>query len=50
MNNNWQHNLQVIARGGGSIQARSHEDCPICNENKDEDEDEEIEYSNEWQK
>ena len=41
---NWQRNLEVIARGGGSDQARAARECcrggncPVCNP-KSEDED-----------
>jgi hypothetical protein len=36
---NWQRNIEVIARGGGSPQARSHGhggDCRICNPDPNE--------------
>ena len=32
---NYFHNQQVIAKGGGSLQARgNHDDCPICNDDE----------------
>jgi hypothetical protein len=35
-NNRWHDNLRVIAKGGGSIQAReNHDDCPWCEEDEE---------------
>ena len=42
--NNYDYNLRIIARGGGSPQARYHDElCPICNGDYEEEESEENE-------
>ena len=41
----WDENREVVARGGGSEQARDgHEDCPMCNPSEEEGDKEERDY------
>ena len=46
--NNYFYNLQVIASGGGSPQARYHDElCPICNGDYEEESEENEEVDDE---